>query len=105
VEIFYLGATLQAGRSRVRFPMRPLNYVNLPNLSNPIMTLESTQHLTLINTRNLSGVKDRPVLRADNLTVICSRLFRKCGILDVSQPNAPLRSVTGIVLPFLTGDS
>jgi hypothetical protein len=35
------------------------------------MTLESTQPLTDMNTRNLPGGKGRPTREADNLTVIC----------------------------------
>jgi hypothetical protein len=48
---------LQAGRSRVRFPMR---IFNLPNPSIRTMALGSTQPLTEMSTRNLPGDKGRP---------------------------------------------
>jgi hypothetical protein len=32
------------------------------------------------------GSKVRLVRGADNLTAILSRLYRKCGILNISQP-------------------
>jgi hypothetical protein len=35
------------------------------------MTLESTQPLTEMSTRNLLGGKGRPARKADNLTPIC----------------------------------
>jgi hypothetical protein len=48
--------TLQAGRSRVRFPMRPLNFS-----TDLILALGSTQPLTEVSTRNLPGCEGRPV--------------------------------------------
>jgi hypothetical protein len=60
---------LQAGRSRVRVPMR-WNFFNLPNPSSRTMALGSTQPLTSMSTRNLLG-GGRPARRADNLTDIC----------------------------------
>jgi hypothetical protein len=35
------------------------------------MALGSTQSLTEMSTRDLPGVKERPALKADNLTAIC----------------------------------
>jgi hypothetical protein len=51
------------------------------------MTLGSTQAPTEMSTKNLPGVKGRPAHKADNLTAICHPILRKCGSLDVSQPN------------------
>jgi hypothetical protein len=52
---------LQAGRSRVRFPMRSLGFFDLPNPSSHTMALGSTRLLTEISTGNLPGGKGRPM--------------------------------------------
>jgi hypothetical protein len=65
------GTMLQAGRSRIRVPMRWI-FFNWPNPSSRTMALGSTQPLTEMSTRNIPGGKERQVLRkADNLTAIC----------------------------------
>jgi hypothetical protein len=62
---------LQAGRSRVPFPMRSLDFsINLI-LPAALWALGSTQPLTEISTRNLPGGERRPARKADNLTAIC----------------------------------
>jgi hypothetical protein len=60
---------LQAGRLRVRVPMRWI-FFSVPNPSSRTMALGSTQPLTEMSIRNLPGGKGRPVLKADNLTAI-----------------------------------
>jgi hypothetical protein len=62
---------LQAVRSGVEFPMRLLDFFNLPNPSSRTMALGSTQPLTEIRTMNLPGGKGRPARKADNVTAIC----------------------------------
>jgi hypothetical protein len=49
------GTMLQTGWSQVRFPMRSLDFLDLPNPSGRIMTLGSTQLLAEMSTRNLPG--------------------------------------------------
>jgi hypothetical protein len=92
---------LQAGRSRFLFPMRSLDFFNWPNPSSRIPTLWSTQPLTEMSTRNLTGeVKGCRCLRLTPLLLSVSRLSRWCGSLDVSGLYGPSRPISGIALPY-----
>jgi hypothetical protein len=61
---------LQARRSRDRIPMRWI-FFNLPNPSSGTMAGGSTQPLTEMSTRNISGGKEWPARKAGNLAAIC----------------------------------
>jgi hypothetical protein len=67
--VAWLVEALEAGMSRVRVPMRALDFIfNLPNASSRTMAPGSTQSPTEMSIRNLPGDKGRP---ARNFTAIC----------------------------------
>jgi hypothetical protein len=93
------GTVLQAGRSQVRDLIMPLNFISLPDPFGRTRPQGFLSVLTELSIRNRKIA--RPVSGADNLTAISEWLSRKCGILNISQPYRPSRSVMWIVF-FLT---
>jgi hypothetical protein len=66
--------------------------------------LVSTQSLTEMSTRNISGSKVRSACKVGNLTGIWSLLSRKWDSLDVSQTCRYHQPLTGIDLHFTSTD-
>jgi hypothetical protein len=91
---------LQAERSGVQFPMRSLDFLNLPNPSGRTMALWSTQPLTEMSTRNLpggEGVNGGLRVRLTTLPPSVSRLSREN--LGASTSHNPM-SLHGLFTSF-----
>jgi hypothetical protein len=95
------GIMLQAGRSRVRDPIRSFKFSNLPNPSSRTMALRLSQPLTQMSTRKCFwGVERGWRVRLTTLPPSVSRLYRQCGI-HILQTFRLSRPVTRIALLYL----
>jgi hypothetical protein len=87
---------LQAGRSRVPFPIRSLHFFSLTNRSSGIMTLGWTQPLKNEYQESSREFKCNQRVWLTTSSPSVSQLPRKFAILDVSQPYGPRRPVMEI---------
>jgi hypothetical protein len=85
---------LHAGKSRVWFQMKPLNFFQFTQSFQPHFgpAFDSASNRNE-NKKSFWGVK-----RGQHPPLSLSRSSRKCGILDISQSYWPSQPVTGIAL-------
>jgi hypothetical protein len=85
---------LQAGRSRVRVPMKGIFFFNLRNPFSRIMTEGSTHSLTEMSTRNLpGGLRAAGALRLTTLPPSVSRLSKENVGASTSHDPVGLRGL------------
>jgi hypothetical protein len=70
-------AMLQAGRLRVRFQIKSLDFFSVPSPSSRTIALGFTQPLTEMSTRTIPGSKVWPARKAHNFTTIYEQIVCK----------------------------
>ena len=90
---------LQIRRSLARSQLVSLDFSLTQNPFDRSMVLESTQPLTDMSTKNISGGKSNRRVRLTTLPPSCA-LVTKSGNLNFLEPSSPLKTCIGTDLPF-----